>query len=145
MNKYEKNWEPVYSEFEYNYPTVAEQVIGWYPSGRNQITVTLDDWTKYIYEWTSKQLYKLHPDNELHVCETEDEWRTVFARNLTNKMRKFGVSQNGMCDRTGISQVTMSNYMTGRSIPSAYNLYKIACALRCTTTDLLDEVEEIKG
>ena len=39
--------------------------------------------------------------------------------------------------KTGISTVTLSKYMNGKTTPSTYNIQKIAQALRCSVTELI--------
>lgn len=138
MKKDKNYWGPVFDEFIDRYPELADKLVDWYPSAQMEITVKLDDGRKYAYDWMNKSTYLLY-DPEETVDMDEIEWRKTFSKNLTRKLRNFGMAQDELSYITGISQVAISKYINCKTTPSTYNLRKIAKALRCSTNELIYE------
>lgn len=139
MKKDKNYWGPVFDEFIDNYPDLAESIVDWYPSAQMEITVKLDDGRKYSYDWMGKTAWPIHePEDETEEV-TEHEWRKIFSKNLTRKLRNFGMTQDELSYITGISQVTISKYINCKATPSTYNVRKIAKALKCSVSELMYE------
>lgn len=138
MKKGQNYWEPVFELFCEDYPELANRVIDWYPSGQMEITVKItdgDNKERYTYDMMSRAAYKIHKHYE-DIDISEEEWKSEFARNLCRKMRNMCVTQEMLSERTGLSQVIISKYTNGKSIPSAYNIRKLAHALECSFAEL---------
>lgn len=69
--------------------------------------------------------------------ENEDEWQRIFSYNLYRVMRRRGYNRVGLAESSGVSQAMITNYINGKSIPTAYKLMRIADALGCTVNDLI--------
>lgn len=136
MKKDKNYWEPVFDEFIRMYPDLGEQTVDWYPSGQMEIVVKIKSGTKYTYDWMHKLLTVIY-DPEEDYDENELKWRTTFGKNLDHKLHNVSKSQDLLAFETGISPVTINKYIKGRATPSAYNLRKIARALRCSVTELI--------
>lgn len=137
MKKDKNYWEPIYDDFVQRYPELVEQMIDWYPSGQLEIAIRLKTGQKYIYDWLENLLVKIHDPDDM-TKETEEEWEIKFSNNLKRKLRNVGMTQDLLAFETGISVVTINKYINGKSIPSAYNLRKIANALKCSLYELTD-------
>lgn len=48
-----------------------------------------------------------------------------------------GIKQKWLAERIGVSQVTMTNWVKGKSIPSKKNIEKLCEVLNVTVKDLL--------
>lgn len=136
MKKDKNYWEPVFDEFIRMYPDLGEQTVDWYPSGQMEIVVKIKNGTKYTYDWMYKLVTVIY-DPEEDYDENENKWRTTFSKNLDHKLHNVSKSQDLLAFETGISPVTINKYIKGRATPSAYNLRKIARALRCSVTELI--------
>lgn len=69
---------------------------------------------------------------------TELEWMDIFAGNLQSLMDEERMSQNELSRRTGISQGTISRYLSAQCMPSVNALVNIAHVFRgCDINDLL--------
>lgn len=136
MKKDKNYWEPVFDEFIRMYPDLGEQTVDWYPSGQMEIVVKIKNGTKYTYDWMHKLVTVIY-DPEEDYDENENKWRTTFSKNLDHKLHNVSKSQDLLAFETGISPVTINKYIKGRATPSAYNLRKIARALRCSVTELI--------
>ena len=63
---------------------------------------------------------------------SEEDWIKDFSMTLKNKVSMSGLTQQDLSNATGISKVSISKYMAGKSVPSHYNMLKIARALNCS-------------
>lgn len=135
-----KSWSIVFRDFECKYPHIFDQAVDWYPYSDTKIVVILEDKTKYIYNYITQRIYRLHPDNEFARCNDDSEWMMLFARTLKEKMMRRFIGQNELCEMTGISRISMSKYMNGKAIPNIRNLFKIATVLDCPIEELTGEV-----
>lgn len=137
MSREIKYWEPVFNAFCEDYPNLAEEWIDWYPSGQMEITVKIPGGKKYLYDFMKRVAYPICAHNEGNNI-SEEEWRKRFARRLSHKMYNVSVTQDSLSELTGISQVMISKYVNGKSVPNVYNLHKIARALNCSTSELMN-------
>ena len=60
----------------------------------------------------------------------------MFAENLKAVMKEQNVSQKELCDMTGISASSMSQYLAGKNKPRKDGIKSIADALKCSVIDL---------
>lgn len=67
----------------------------------------------------------------------ETEWSKEFARRLIRIMNIRGINQYDLAKKTGYSQSSISNYISGKSIPSSYASHIIAKALDCSLNYLV--------
>lgn len=137
MEKYYKIWEPVLENFKHSYPELYEKMVDWYPSGYLEITVKLDDGQLKVYEFMGDFVRTIKSIGEVNVEDVEEsEWRLIFADRLRTRMRRSGIGQEELSNRSGISRVTLSNYMNGKATPSGYNLERLSRALNCSVSQL---------
>lgn len=115
---------------EVMWPFVAEHAVDIQKTGRLELTIDLDNGDRYVYEGLGNKMSRVRNKDQLGEM-TECEWRNEFASRLNRKMEQAFIDQTELSERTGISKVTLSSYMNGRSTPSVYNLRKIANALNC--------------
>ena len=66
----------------------------------------------------------------------ETMWDSKFRENLLSVIRDCSLSE--ISKRTGISRSAISTYISGRSIPSAWNCVRLARGLGVPITDIVD-------
>lgn len=137
-DKYRDMWVGVYRDFQQQYPYLDEKVVDWYPSGQLEISIILEDKSKYCYTYGNSGLCRLYSKDEDEECVDEDNWRIEFSNNLRKKMLKIHVSQEELSERTGISQVSISKYLNCRATPSGHNIDLMARALHCSVSELMN-------
>lgn len=137
MDKFYNIWEPVLRSFKMNCPDLYEEMVDWYPSGYLVITVKLKNGDIKTYDLVDDFVREVRTFSDYEKID-EDTWIDNFSRRLVDKMRRTGMSRDRLSYITGISCVSLSKYMNGRSIPSAYNLDRIASALKCSSVELTD-------
>lgn len=67
---------------------------------------------------------------------TEEQCKLEFAYRLYRIMQRKHITQQELANRTGITQQQISSYITGKRLPSFYNIDKIAKALDCSVDEL---------
>jgi DNA-binding Xre family transcriptional regulator len=139
MSEYLKIWEPVLREFEIWHPAIAEKMIDWYPSGRNEITIKTADGSMWIFNFIGAALRRVDiSENDVDRGSSESEWRERFADKLERKMKSSGISRWKLSEMTGISEVSLSKYVNCKATPSGYNIERLASALECSVSELID-------
>ena len=131
-------WGVVINQFERVYPHLAKDVVDWYPSGYQEITLKFNNGDSWVYNHIHQRAWKVHERKENIAELSGAEWNEAFGKKLKNKMQLFGMTQEQLSYRTGISQVTISKYIQGKATPSTFNCKKIAKALRCSISELAD-------
>ena len=104
-------------------------MVDWYGNGDYEIVVILDDGSKLIYSHSTGTIRFLKNER---VDISEEDWIKDFSMTLKHKISMSGLTRQDISDITGISKVSISNYMNGKSMPSHYNMLKIAKALNCS-------------
>lgn len=126
-----RHW--AFDKFGLEYPTLAERTVSWEPVSRNAILATLDDGTMVRYNGilgTARDV--------VSYDGSEDQYKKEFSFRLIEKMADRCVDQSYLSQLSGISQPSISNYIYGKSLPTAYVLNKLAKALHCSAADLVD-------
>jgi DNA-binding Xre family transcriptional regulator len=114
------------------HPFLRDRIEDCKIDGPSVLLIRLHDGSIYLYDDFERSIVELPRDPN---SMTDQEWRTEFARRLRRLMLVKGISQNDLVERTGMTQSMISRYMTGKSEPSARNLYKIARVLECSTDE----------
>ena len=141
MNKHRSKhvevWDDILNEIARVRPDIYDDMIDWYSSDQGEITIKVSDGRKYAFDF--RRLYNpiLLPDFQDDMEDIdEQQWRRNFAMRVHRRMEYIGVSQEWLSNKTGISQVTISKYLNGRSSPSGPNIERIARALGCSIGEL---------
>ena len=129
-------WEDVYTRFEQDYPGLAEEALRWWPSGRCEITIVLEDKSRIVYNELDGS-FRYITDGSV----TEERWRIEFSENLKIIMRQEGMTSQELSDRVGVSVQMISRYLNRKATPSYYVIEQIASALRCSVTELTQPLE----
>jgi transcriptional regulator with XRE-family HTH domain len=69
---------------------------------------------------------------------SEKEWLDIFADNLRDLMDEIGMSQKQLARDTGITQATISRYLSKKQMPSVKAIVNIVYALDCWFDELMD-------
>lgn len=132
-----EQWNNVIEDFERNNPSLADEVIDWYPIGQMEIAVKLRNGKMLTYNLIDNNTSLYYEPEAVDVIN-EDIWRNEFSLRLRKKMQYTGINQDRLSLKTGISTVTINKYVNGKAIPSGYNLDRIARALKCSVSELMN-------
>lgn len=129
-------WSLMFEEFMGNYPRIARDVVDWYPSGRLEITIVMNDGSKLVYNGKTQSFSFIRCTDGEYENLTEQEWRYKFASKLYEYMTDNRMTQKELAELLNISQTTISKYLNAIATPSTYNLYRIARVLDCSINEL---------
>lgn len=136
-------YQKIFDEFKTMVPWVMRDIADWYPSGQMEITIKLKDGSRMIYDYVDKKWQMISS----YACDywiTEKEWRYEFARKLKRRLNIKGMNQTDLSKLTGITQAQLSRYLSGEASPRGYNVLKIARALECSVSELVDVMDLAK-
>lgn len=63
----------------------------------------------------------------------------VIGANISRRLGTLGMTQRALADRIGVTEVTVSRYVSGERIPKGPLLVKMANALKTTPAELCGE------
>lgn len=113
-------------------------VIDWRVSGPTTILLYLSDGSRYEYDDSMARVYsvpdKFNDDDEL----TDERWKELFTTKIRKTMRVKHFTQSDMQQLTGIPQTTLSNYLSGKTMPPIDKLRLIARALGVSVNELIE-------
>ena len=131
--------EYIYMSYKDNYesaglyfPETMKKVIDGKNVSHYDIMFHLNDGDTVLYNSVDTTIRTL-PQNDREL--TEEECKKEFGIRLLNIMRRNGVTQSELSERTGLSQPRLSNYIAGKVAPTLYTLDKIAKALHCSVDE----------
>ena len=122
-------YDSILESFKNDYIRWYNRMVDWYGNGDYEIVVILDDGSKLVYSQSTGTMRFLKNER---VDISEEDWIKDFSMTLKHKVSMSGLTLQDISDITGISKVSISKYMNGKSIPSHYNMLKIARALNCS-------------
>lgn len=67
----------------------------------------------------------------------QSEMARIVGERIGHWIRVKGYTRKEFCEKTGLYQASLTNYIYGRSLPGSYNLYRIAEALDISLDDLV--------
>ena len=129
----------IYEDFIHMCPYVKGEVKSWFTNEHAELFAELNDGSAYRYDYIAKT-FRWADSIEVFLNKPQDEheWRKNFARRLYKKMVMKGITQDVLAWKTGISQATLSKYLSGATTPSVYKCREIAEVLGCNMYDLTD-------
>ena len=125
--------ETVFQNFVAHFPFTAEKVASWDQINSTEILLRLENGEELIFDEMDKTLRTLPPDK---YSLSEEQCRNEFGIRLRKTLQRCNMSQLELSEITGIYQPQISNYISGKSTPSFYNVDKIAKALGCSVDEL---------
>lgn len=129
-------WSLMFDDFMNNYPSMERDVVDWYPNGKLEITIVMNDGSKLVYNGNTQRFSIIRGADSEYENLTEQEWRHKFAAKLYEKITDKCISQKELAEILNMSQKTISKYLNAKATPSTYNLDRIARVLDCSITEL---------
>lgn len=132
-------YESIVESFKDDHPYLARDLYDWRPRGDKGIRIILNDGTEYDYDIVSRGARRVKNFTMPTVNDiTDEQCRASIAYHLNEYMTMRGFTQYTLAEYTGLSKASIHNYMLGKATPSATALRKIAHALDCNISDLMD-------
>ena len=124
----------LYGDLIMRYPSIKDNSKKRWLYDNERLCVELIDGRLIIYDYLDKTVEPL----ETNSSTDELVWRKRFGKRLRKRMNEKGIGQEELSEITGISKVTISSYVNGKSLPNLYNADRIAEAISCPLDKLLD-------
>ena len=67
---------------------------------------------------------------------------SIFSERVKLQLEKNNISQRELSEKTGITEATISRYVSSKRIPKATEILKIAKVLNCTSDFYLELMEK---
>lgn len=142
------NFRMAYNEFKRKYKSLVDRVDSYEENDDTSIKIYFKDGLEMIYDYDLKRgKFKL-PDNVdegKHYDEipnnklmSEKEWRMSFSARLNDILNSKEIGSSYLSELSGISEEAIVRYLKGERAPSTYNTIRLARALNCSVTDLID-------
>lgn len=126
-------YEQLFDEFKLYFPWLTDNVDSWTSNGPNTILIKMFDGKEIEYNHNFKSI-----KNVVDYNGTEDDWRREFSNKLIEKMADKGFDQSYLSELSGVSQVSISKYINRKAMPSGFVIDRLAEALECSVSDLID-------
>ena len=97
-----------------------------------ELLVTMKDGKQYIYN-NYRNSIRLLPEDSMHL--TNEQITFEFCFRLESMLEQRGLTQKELSMMTGISEHTISKYMSFAGTPNFINLDKICKALDCSADE----------
>ena len=127
------SWSELFAGFKMYYPSLADKVIKIEQKSDYVIFVTLSDGTIIEYNDLMNSIRTVQPYDE-----SEDGWEREFAHRLLELMVEKDFDQSHLSEVSGVSQQSISNYMHRKTMPTGFVIKKLAKALQCAVSDLIN-------
>lgn len=134
-----KHYEEIHAKFEEVSPHLASMEHDWRPRGDWGIRITLKDGAQYdydIYSAAPRPVIKTKWEDASNL--DEQQCRESFAYRLQDWMTVRGHTQGTLAAYTGLSKGVINNYLHAKATPSIVAVKKIAHALDCSVTELIE-------
>lgn len=121
-------------------PIVKREAVQIFKTEDSRMIAELKDGSAIEYDLvlgTTRSAMNLDILMRPKIATNEEDFKRYFSRKLYRMMRHKNYIQNDISEMTGISTSSLTKYINGTSIPSAYNLWLIANALGCSVDELL--------
>lgn len=119
----------LYKNFAMYYGSLAERVRDYDETDIGELTLYLENGRTIIYDDIHRSIRELPLDSDRL---TPDECRNEFSLRLRSLLDRRCISQKQLAEMAGITEATLSGYITGRATPNFYTLDKIAKVLNCS-------------
>lgn len=100
------------------------------------LLIIFRDGRRFIYDRFTKAYKEIYYDSVNDI--TEEQEKRELAYRIRSLMGRRWINQDELAEMVGTSQIMISRYVRGETVPSAIMLRKIAKALRYSMDDFFD-------
>jgi DNA-binding XRE family transcriptional regulator len=119
--------------FKLQFPNVAVNTMSYENYNDTELIAYLEDGSIILYDDLNGTIRNLPQDSS---DMTEGEFLFDFSIRLRKMIDVRGIPQNELAQQAGISPLTLSRYVNGRTTPNLYIADRIAKALDCSLDEL---------
>lgn len=117
-----------------------KDIVRWIPVQRKIVNVYMVDGNVYQYDDRNETVRRIMAENEKELGDDESIIEE-FTMKLNNQIKYMYMSQKELAYQLDVSEVTVSRWTLGKSLPNVTMLARICKVLNCTPNDLIPCVE----
>lgn len=138
FDRYDDQYLITLREYALHNPTSSKRMISWRPAGYYDIEVTLDDGSRWTYNYATSGMRCVSRDANCKLYENEEEYKRTAGYILQKKIKDAGFNQTDFARECGLSYTTLRNYISGTNLPNTLVLKRMATVLECSPMELMD-------
>ena len=138
IDRYDDRYLRTLEDYKRHNPTSSKRMVVWCPSGYYDIEVTLDDGSRWLYDYATSGMRCILRNSDHKIYENEEEYKWQVACVLRKKIRDAGYTQTAFADACDIPLVTLQRYISGKTLPNLFTAKRMAAVLGCSITSLAD-------
>ena len=119
-------------DFKFYFPATEAKMVSWYPSGKYELTIFLNDYSKVRYNGRSQTIRSASSDPDTDIS-------TNISKRLKQRMDECRMTQKELAEKIGISSQTLGRYISGDRTPSVLIANHISRALECSLSELFED------
>lgn len=131
-------YDNFFVDFMHYYGGDGHDIVKWEPYDKFMVCIYYDNGNKAFYDATTNSVKNIGRRREDVEFVDDELYAQRFAWRLKSAINSTTLSRAEICERTGISNASLTGYLTGRTMPSANKIYKLAKVLRCSAEDLIN-------
>lgn len=132
-----ERYSDYYQDFLFYTSFRDSDVREWKPGVRNELIIYLYDGNVVSYNCVGHDCSYVENADLDDYAMSDEEAKNRFADNLARIMEKRFMNQRMLADKMGVSQMSISKYLNGVSMPSIIHAKRLAMALDCTLNELV--------
>lgn len=117
-----------------------KDIVRWIPVQRKIVNVYMADGNVYQYDDRNETVRRIMAENEKELGD-DDSIVEEFTMKLNNQIKYMYMSQKELAYQLDVSEVTVSRWTLGKSLPNVTMIARICKVLNCTPNDLIPCVE----
>lgn len=122
----------IYENAKVYFPSFVAKAYAYEYRGDFEVLLKYEDGSYMLYDDLDHTIREL-PMRDGFV--TGSDCKREFGRRLRRMLRIKGFTQDMLSAETGITQSSISMYISGKTMPSFYKIDKIAKALNCSVDE----------
>lgn len=133
--RFTQDYEMPIEDFEHRFPWLFKRMKSFEEYDDDRVFIGLSDGKTMLYDNFMHELKEVKRFDDINEL-TEEEWRIGFSKLLRKQISSKNITQYELANKLGVSEMTISRYVTGRCLPSVYIINKLVRVLKCKPEDL---------
>ena len=123
-------------QFIWDFRYTVKRITRCWEYGDMDLIIELDNKRLMFYEFATTIFRVIRLFDGLSE-PTEEQWKKTFGYNLSEAIWHSKMYQYEVAKASGISEVILSKYLTGKAIPKIHTAERLARTLNCSVDDFL--------
>lgn len=123
----------IYENFKLDWPPIYADAQDIVQDGPYELVVWTKEGSIYTYSMLDRSVRRVSSTN----TPSDEEYAIAFGKKLSGILYSKGITQAELANKLGVSQGTVSNYLTGRTLPRIPQIRRIAILLHIPMDDLM--------